>query len=169
MGLWYTLHQELGLHPSLRDTLTRVLHLSIESVGAESGSIMLIDECGQIGHAALVYAGKTEAFPTASMHAVVREGLARWVIEHRRAALVSSTREDPRWLRQAWDEQHRVARSAICVPLMCGHSILGVLTLVQRHPSGYSASDLALLSALAFCASSTSLRAAMLPVNAAWQ
>lgn len=168
-GLLSSLNRELGLHPSLKDALTRILQLSMESFQAESGSIILLDENGDIGHAALVYAGEIKVLPTDCMRAVVREGLAGWVIGNRQAALVANTRNDPRWLQQAWDVRKKVVRSAVCVPLISGSRVLGVLTLVQRHQAGFSAGDLALLCSLAFCVSSTSIRAALKPDRSAWQ
>ncbi len=169
MGLLSSLNQELGLHPTLPDAMTRILMLSIESVKAESGSIMLLDENGEISHAALVYAGKIDVLPTDSMRTVAREGLAGWVIENRQAAMVQSTRDDPRWLRQVWEVHKTVARSAVCVPLLYAQRVLGVLTLVQRRQGGFSPGDLALLSALAFCVSSTSIKAALNSDHTGWQ
>ncbi|HSF80534.1 MAG TPA: GAF domain-containing protein [Anaerolineales bacterium] len=168
-GLLYLLNQELGLHPSLNEAMRRILQLSMESVKAESGSLILLNECGEISHAVRVYAGKIKALPTDKMHAVVREGLANWVIENRQAALISNTRNDPRWLRQTWDDRPKAVRSAVCVPLIYANRVLGVLTLVKRQTAGFSSSDLALLSALAFCVSSTSIRAAMYPDPSGWQ
>lgn len=167
MGLLCSLNQQLGLHPSLQEAMTRILLLSMESVRAESGSIMLLDEQGEISHAALVYAGNIEVLPTDSMRTIAREGLAGWVIENRQAAMVHSTRDDPRWLQQVWDVHKTVVRSAICVPLIYTQRVLGVLTLVQRKRDGFSPGDMALLSALAFCVSSTSIRAAL--SSADWQ
>jgi len=168
-GLLGLLNQELGLHPCLIDALTRILKLSVESFAAESGSIMLLDEMGDVSHAALVYDGEIKVLPTDCMRAVVRKGLAGWVIGNRQAALVANTRADPRWLQQAWDVRKKVVRSAVCVPLMYGSRVLGVLTLVQRQPGGFSSSDLALLCSLAFCVSSTSIRAALGRDRSAWQ
>lgn len=156
-----SLNRELGIHPQLPDALTRILRLSMESVDAESGSILLLDERGQISHAALAYAGQVQDSSASGMQDLVKHGLAGWVVENRQAALVNSTREDPRWLRRSWDEDNELERSAVCVPLLYMDRVLGVLTLAQREPRGFSARDLGLLVALAFCVSFTSIRAAL--------
>jgi len=91
MDMLGSLNRELGFHPHLSEALGRILQLSMESVDAESGSIMLLDEYGQINHVALVYAGREQASSTACMQEIIQHGLAGWVVENRQAALVNSS------------------------------------------------------------------------------
>ena len=149
--------------------MMRILQLSMESVNAESGSILLLDEDGEVSHAVLAYAGEIKVLPGDSMRAFVSEGLAGWVIGNRRPALVPSTRDDPRWLQRSWELHDIAVRSAVCVPLVTGGRVLGVLTLVQRQRGGFSPGDLALLCSLAFCVSSTSIRQALHADRLDWQ
>jgi len=51
---------------------------------------------------------------------------------HREAVLVPDTSKDERWVRRADDETNRIAKSAICVPLIAREHWSAVLTLV--HP-----------------------------------
>lgn len=161
MDMLATLNRELGKHPQLPDALARILQLSMQTVAAESGSILLLDEGGQISHAALAFAGQVHASSADCMQDLVQHGLAGWVVENRQAALVNSTRKDPRWLKRSWDDDNDLERSAICVPLLSMDRVLGVLTLAQKEPQGFTARDLGLLVALAFCVSFTSIKAAL--------
>jgi D-sedoheptulose 7-phosphate isomerase len=55
--LLYTISHELAEKVNLRDLLQRILCLTLESVGAGSGSIIVLDEDGQIVDGELVYEG----------------------------------------------------------------------------------------------------------------
>lgn len=161
MDMLGSLNRELGIHPQLSEALTRILQLSMESVDAEGGSIFLLDDRGRISHVTLAYSGQVQDSSTAAMQEMIQHGLAGWVVENRKATLVNSTREDPRWIRRAWDKDNHLERSAVCVPLLYMDRVLGVLTLTQREPRGFTARDLALVVALAFCVSFTSIKAAL--------
>jgi hypothetical protein len=57
--------------------------------------------------------------------------LAEWLVEHRQATLIPSTREESRWLWRPWDESGGMSRSALGFPFMDNDRVVGVLTLVR--------------------------------------
>jgi len=131
--------------------LQRVLGLTVFGLGASSGSLLILDEDRSVVQAALAYAGSVR--PAHGLEDTVKRGLAGWVVENRQPALVTSTLDDPRWLRTAWEETERTHRSAASVPLIAGGRVVGVMTVVQGQGRSLTQDDLALLLAVAVCIS----------------
>lgn len=149
LELLYTLSHELEGHTNVRELLQHTLQLSLECVGAASGSIMMLDEKGDVVEAATAYAGKVLDADTNQLAETVHHGLAGWVIENRQAALVDSTRDDPRWLPSTWDQNGNISRSAVSVPLMDNGRVAGVLTLVHSQAGQFNQDHLVMLAAIA--------------------
>jgi D-sedoheptulose 7-phosphate isomerase len=134
----------------LHNLLRRILQLTLQSVGATSGSIAVLDDNGNVIDGALAYAGAVQDREKEELTEVVEHGLAGWVVENRQAALVKSTRDDPRWLKRVWDQEEvSPSRSALSVPLMTQDRVVGVVTLVHPQAGRFTMEDLALLTAIA--------------------
>lgn len=140
--------QELASKVNLHDMLCRILPMTLSSVGASSGSIVVLDETGKVIDGALAYAGEVRSQSTEQLNDIVEHGLAGWVVENRQAALVSNTMDDPRWLRRAWDSPSERPRSALSVPLLTRDRVVGVVTLVYPEAGRFTMEDLALLTAI---------------------
>jgi GAF domain-containing protein len=148
LELLYAISRELNTQFDLRDLLQRVLRLTLEAVDASSGSIMVLDEKGEVIEGVVAYAGKVRLQDAQNLTDTVERGLAGWVINRRQAALIPSTRDDPRWLSRSWDESDSTSRSAISVPLVSHDRVMGVLTLVHPQPGRFTEDDLSLLTAI---------------------
>ncbi len=134
----------------LHNLLRRILQLTLQSVGAASGSIVVLDDNGSVVDGALAYAGAVQNREKEDLTEVIEHGLAGWVVENRQAALVKSTRDDPRWLKRVWDQEEIApSRSALSVPLMTQDRVVGVVTLVHPQAGRFTMEDLALLTAIA--------------------
>lgn len=140
--------RELASKVNLHDMLCRILPMTLESVGASSGSIVVLDENGCVVDGALAYAGEVRSQPVEQLSEMVEHGLAGWVVENRQAALVTNTADDPRWLRRAWDTPNQTPRSALSVPLLTRDRVVGVVTLVYPEAGRFTMEDLALLTAI---------------------
>jgi len=142
--------RELASSLDLGTVLARILFLSTENVGAERGSLIVVDEGGEPIEAAIVIA-ETLYRPTVDeMKEVLEHGLAGWVATHHQAALVHDTSQDERWVPRADDREGRpVRKSAICVPLIAQERLVGVLTLVHREPGFFGEHHLRLLQTIA--------------------
>jgi len=160
--LLYNISRELADKLDLHDLLQRILKLTLDSVGAGSGSIVVLDEDGNIIEGALAYAGEVHSQTTQQLADIITNGLAGWVVENRQAALIPSTRDDPRWLRRSWDEVGDSSRSALSVPLMAHDRVVGVLTMVHPQAGRFTREDLALLTAIALTVSITGAKGLML-------
>jgi putative methionine-R-sulfoxide reductase with GAF domain len=139
-----SISEEFATKLDLHDMLLRLLNLTVNYLGATSGSIVVLDEKGDVVDGASAYTGRLDATPAELFSEMVRDGLAGWVVEHRKPAIVEDTQEDPRWLRRVWE----TSRSAICIPLMTMDRVIGVLTLTRMQTQSFSMEDLSLLTAV---------------------
>lgn len=140
--------QEFATKFDLHDLLARLLCLTVESVGAVGGSIVVLDENGEVVDGALTYGGEIQQQAPDRLNETVHHGLAGWVLENRRPALVENTKEDPRWLPKGWEATLDLSRSAICVPLLTQDRVIGVLTLTRMQTNRFTMEDLSLLTSI---------------------
>lgn len=136
--------QEFATKLDLHSLLTRILGLTVNYVGALSGSIVVLDENGEVIDGASAYPGIFEKKPCELFSETVQNGLAGWVVENKKPAIIEDTQSDPRWLRREWEN----SRSAICIPLMTMDRVVGVLTLTRMQTQQFNMEDLSLLSAI---------------------
>ena len=149
LELLYNISRELAAQLDLRRLLQHILQLTLESVGATSGSILVLNESGAVQEGALAYGGRVHDHTAEQLGDTYERGLAGWVVEHRQAALVGNTGNDPRWLRRSVAGGDGDSRSAICVPLLARERVVGVLTVVHPKVGHFGEEDLALLQAIA--------------------
>lgn len=149
LELLYGISRELAAQLDLRRLLQHILQLTLEAVGATSGSILVLDERGSVLEGALAFGGKVHDHTAEQLADTYERGLAGWVVEHRQAALVSNTGDDSRWLRRPERGGDGESRSAICVPLLARELVVGVLTMVHPQAGHFTEPDMALLQAIA--------------------
>jgi NtrC-family two-component system sensor histidine kinase KinB len=149
LELLYSISRELNAQLDLRELLQRVLQLTLESVQARSGSILVLDEHGEPTEGVIAVEGKVRDHSPEQLKVIYEHGLAGWVVENRQAALVINTREDPRWLQMPDEVDVKEPKSAISAPLHARNRVVGVLTLVRSQAGHFNEDDLALLTAIA--------------------
>jgi signal transduction histidine kinase len=145
--LLYDISRRLSASLDLDKVLSDILSLTIPSVGATSGSIIVLDESGQARRHALIK--KEWATPVAEqlVPQILDKGLAGWVVRHKEGAIVFDTRNDERWL--VLTDDHLATRSAVAVPLLRQERVVGVLTLSHPEPNGFGEEHLDLLLPIA--------------------
>ena len=148
LELLYSVSRELASHLDLVPLLARVLKLTLETVGGEHGSIVVLDEQSKAIEGTYFYEGKLHHHTATQLADTLVGGLAGWVVENREAALIPNVLEDDRWLKRDFEIQEKIKRSAICVPIMARERIVGVLTLVHPEEGHFTADDLSLLTAI---------------------
>jgi PAS domain S-box-containing protein len=152
--------REVAAALDLRTVLQRLLFAAIQYVGGERGSIVVMDDTGKPVDATIVYGRQFHEHTTQQLRETVEKGLAGWVVQNRKAALVPDTSKDDRWLRREDDSVEKSgAKSAICVPLMARERLVGVLTLVHPVPNSFNEEHLELMQAIADQASVAVLNA----------
>jgi PAS domain S-box-containing protein len=150
LELLFNISRELTSALDLRTVLTRMLHLSTQNVGAERGSVIVMDEHQHLVDAAIIYEGRLTPHTIDPLKSTLEQGLAGWVVTRREPALVTDTSQDKRWLRRPeYENDLSGAKSAICVPILAREELVGVLTLVHARPNSFGDEHLALLKSIA--------------------
>jgi PAS domain S-box-containing protein len=150
LELLYHVSREVATALDLRTVLQRVLYESLQNVGGERGSIVVLDDAGKAVDATIVYEKQIHEHTTQQMRDTMERGLAGWVIRNRKGALILDTSKDERWLMRPDDAMDRSgAKSAICVPLLAREKLVGVLTLVHPAPNAFTTEQLDLMQAIA--------------------
>ena len=161
VDLLLEISRELSVPRSFPELLQCLLRLVLKGVGGTSGSIVVLDEAGQIAGGALAYEGKVYSPALQQLAGTVENGLAGWVIQNRETAIIASTRDDPRWLKRPWDQANKTSRSIISISLANGGRAFGAITLAHPRPGMFSQNDLVLLKTIGACISLNS--AVMVP------
>jgi len=125
--------------------LAEILKATMASTGGVGGSILILDDEGQITNALIAFNDDIQETSQHSLEATLEKGLAGWVSRRSKPALVRDTSSDPRWFRTSWERTASKARSAISVPLVESHRVRGVLTLTHPQKGKFTEDDLALL------------------------
>ncbi|MFN3307722.1 MAG: GAF domain-containing protein [Anaerolineales bacterium] len=150
LELLYNISRELTSALDLHMVLRRVLFLSMQSVGAISGSIIVLDSYGKPIDSAIITGDVVHDQTTQQLRITYEQGLAGWVAQHRQAVLIADTSRDERWLFRPDDApERRGAKSAVSAPLMVRDELVGVMTLVHPRPGFFQSEHLSLVQSIA--------------------
>jgi PAS domain S-box-containing protein len=150
LELLLNISRQLTSTLNLRKVLENVLSLSIGNVGAERGSLIVLDEDQKPIMAAIYYDGSPKPYTVRQIKDILSGGLAGWVIKNREPALISDTRTDERWMKKpAEGKRFGEAKSALCVPVMTRDETVGVLTMVYPQPGFFNEDNLGLIQTIA--------------------
>ncbi len=140
--------QEVSSSLDLDRALNRTLSLLNEAVGAEQGTIMLLQAEDNLLHYRAGFGYLTDRSDPSGRSFTLRvgEGLAGWVVQHRESVLAHDLHQDPRWVRSSRSGQDH--RSAIVVPMQVGEDVIGVLMVFQREANSFSIEMLNLVRAI---------------------
>ncbi|MFV1857926.1 MAG: SIS domain-containing protein, partial [Anaerolineales bacterium] len=150
VNLLYEFNRELAEPNDAEGVLTRTLGLAVNKLGAASGSMLMLDRGGRLAGGSVAYEGLVEERSPELLQDVYERGLAGWTASRQRPALVPNTQRDSRWMAKSWETE---SRTAMAVPVTSNGDLLGVLTLARANGSAFNEMDLALLQAIALCAS----------------
>jgi len=132
----YHMVRELTAELELRAVIRKVLSFAISTTGASAGSMMVLDDEGELISAIIKDGDRVVDNATLQLGAVLEHGLAGWVIRNRQPAFVPDTSKDERWF-SATRGQENDLRSAIAVPLIVEEHLVGVLTVVHNQPHAF--------------------------------
>jgi PAS domain S-box-containing protein len=132
--------------PMLEDTLENVLNSGVDLTQADRGSLILLDEHGDVAQALLVRELAPPLERRAFIERLLQEGLPGWVIRERQTALVYDTAQDARWYATSTSTP---ARSALAVPILSDQRLLGVLILTHSRPGHFTADHVQIMEAAA--------------------
>lgn len=149
LELLYDISREFAAALDLRTVLQRVLYLSMQNVGAISGSILVLDDGGNLVESAIVTGSQFHEQTTQQLRITFERGLAGWVVRNRQAALVSDTSQDERWVSRQEEAGESAAKSAVSAPILTRDQIVGAITLVHPAPGFFAREHLELVQAIA--------------------
>jgi PAS domain S-box-containing protein len=160
LELMYHVSRELATALDMRTVLQRILFLSMKTVGAGSGSILVIDDNGKPVESVIIRGSAVHNHTTQRLGVMLDGGLAGWVVRHRTPVLVRDTRRDERWLLQDYEKEALTsARSAVSAPLLVRERLTGVMTLVHPQAGFFTPDHLELVQAISDQASIAVLNA----------
>lgn len=131
----------------LKASLKQTLDIALEISGANSGSVFLLNSANVVTECILTRSGTTERERQGLVGQVLEKGLASWVVEHRKAETIADTRLDSRWVNLP-DQPYKVG-SALCVPMVSGNRILGLMTITHPEPKHFQPPMPELIGAMA--------------------
>ena len=120
----------------LKSMLLQIVQQTNQLTGAEESSIFILDEHGQVIESILARGAVLREQRNTLIGEVLKQGLAGWVMQHQKVGLIDDTETDERWVNLPG--QPYTTRSALCLPLMKGRQILGVLTLTHSQPRHFN-------------------------------
>lgn len=127
--------------------LIRALELVNEVVKATHGSILLVDLLtGDLIYPSAFETHKLPPLPRVDLGFKPDEGIAGWIVRHRRAVVIEDAMLDERWSGQV---ERPDLRSVLAVPLIAGDEVIGVLALFHERPGAFSQEQLELVEAAA--------------------
>jgi len=140
--------RELSASLDLDQVLNQTLVILNETIGAEQSTILLANhEEGVFYYRASV--GYDHSVPPGGQLSSLKldEGLAGWVVQHRRSTLVGDVRADERWV--PIGEFSKGYNSIIVVPLIVGEEVMGAVTLGHSNFNAFTQEDQELAQAAA--------------------
>ena len=141
--------------------LSRVLGLAVDELKADRGSIFVIDAQRHVQHAWHIHDGQSEMAIRPFTFVAVDRGLAGHVLREGEPVIVPNTMEDSQWALKPGSPDSEQPWSAMCVPLLNRHQVIGVLTTTKPGISQFDQADLDLLFAIASQAAVTVTNASL--------
>jgi PAS domain S-box-containing protein len=150
LELLYNISRQVATSLDLHQVLVKVLSLAVQNVGAERGSLIVLDDRARPIDAAIIYEKKLISNKTRDVQKILDQGLAGWVLHNRTTAWVPNTTTDDRWLQR--DDDRRTTqqgKSAVCIPLIAREELVGILTIVHPRTDFFTRELVALLQSIA--------------------
>lgn len=120
----------------LRSMLQTTIKVSVKLTDAHESSLFLLNAKGAVTESILARGATIKEQKEHLIGKVLDSGLAGWVVERRRVGLITDTRKDERWL--TLPGQPYTVGSALCIPILRGKVLLGILTLTHPNPHHFT-------------------------------
>ncbi len=163
-------HQILADTESLEALFPRLLDLAKNVSNAEAASLLLYNQQRNVLEFAAVkdevLGEKADEILKSAVELKMGEGIAGWVAQNRESVLIADAQNDPRFSSQADQETGFVTRTILCVPLLYGGDLLGVINVLNsKDKPGFDDFDEELLECFADLASTAIMRSRFLDLR----
>lgn len=145
--LLYEVTTHLNTDLSLDKVMSNVLSQALAKSGATRGSIFLLDEHNAVTHRILARENLAPEVSNLVIREVMTKGLAAWIVEHRKGALIADVLQDSRWMVLPDHAGH--VRSAVAVPFLRQDRVQGMLFLTHPEVGRFRQEHLELLTSIA--------------------
>lgn len=134
----------IGAARDLDAVIQTIVQCSLRAVGAEQGVVTLVDEARDDQMKTLI---RTSMKPGRHTPFRLDVSVLGWMQLHKTSLLINDPHHDERFRPTRW---HPAIRSVLSVPMMTQSTLIGVLTLFNKHdPQGFQETDERLLSIIA--------------------
>jgi PAS domain S-box-containing protein len=123
-------------HLMLRAMVLQAAHIASKLTHAEECSLLLLRPDGGVEESILARGATIRENKKHIIDEVLADGLAGWVARTHQIALIADATQDERWI--TLPDQPYTARSVLCLPIMRGRVVVGVLTLTHSEPNKFS-------------------------------
>ncbi|HUU02530.1 MAG TPA: GAF domain-containing protein [Myxococcota bacterium] len=139
LDVLFGIEKEISAATHIDGMLERLLHRAVELVECEAGSVVLLSPDSQD----LIFASAVGTRAEAVRHLRLRRGLgvAGWVAEHGRSALVNDPGGDERHLKNIEEDLDFPVRNMLAVPLGAEGDVLGAFELLNKHDGLFGPDD----------------------------
>ena len=163
-------HQILADTESVEALFPRLLDLAKNVSNAEAASLLLYNQQRNVLEFAAVkdevLGEKANEILKSAVELKMGEGIAGWVAKNRESVLIEDVQNDPRFSSQADHETGFVTRTILCVPLLYGGDLLGVINVLNsKDKPGFDSFDEELLECFADLASTAIMRSRFLDLR----
>ena len=139
LNTYLTVSSMLAKSVDLAELLEIALYCSMETVGAEAASILLLDETKERFQFYRVEGAAKPLLGGATFPAT--EGIAGRVLETREAEIVNDAESDPRFYGQIDERTGYRTRNLMAIPLIAGDEPVGVLEVLNKAGGGPFTAD----------------------------
>jgi diguanylate cyclase (GGDEF)-like protein len=129
-----------------RKVIELIMQKIQQLIPSEAWSMLLVDEERQELTFELALGEKGRDM--AGFRLKIGEGVAGWVAQTGKPAIVNDTASDPRFTRKVDSETHFKTRSILCAPLISRGRTIGVVEIMNRLGGRFTQSDLGVLLTL---------------------
>jgi len=137
--------------------LDRILQSALSTINATSGSLLLLDENGDLVFT-VVHGPARE--PLLNYRLPPGTGIVGWVAQHIEPVIIPDARLDPRFSPLVDDLFDFETRTLMCVPIATTRKVMGVLTALNKDDGKeFTTADLSLLAVVAQLAATAMERA----------
>lgn len=139
---------EVSASLDLDRALNRTLALLNEAIGAEQGSVLMLNQQDgtiqyRAGYGYVTPVMNEGPKPTPLK---IGEGLAGWIIKNRQAVCIPDVRKDDRWVKLPDSSPHH--RSVVAAPLMVGEEVIGTIMVFHRQTDYFTPEHMNLVQAI---------------------
>lgn len=140
---------------SIDEVLPSVLRLAVDELRGDAGSILIVDNEGEVEHAWHIADNEIVQNSERFFKEALKNGLFGSSVRSQTPLLVTDTRSDSKWLLRPGHPTSYESWSAVCAPLIMRNHAIGALTMTKSGSDQFDHGDLNLLQAIANQAAST--------------